>query len=172
MRKFRNYSLLVFGLLLSSIVLSQETTNDLNKHRLRKNSIDLTLGGSGLFLSANYTRTIIVKPNYFVSASVGIGTVIMIGGVSVPHQLSFNIGKKSSFLELGLGGTYWTGKSNESGYTETISSYFLSPVVGWRKNFNNNLVFRVYANPLFYISGEQSDYAITPFMGISLAYNF
>ncbi len=172
MKKTGKYSLVVIALLLSSMAFSQKTPEGLSKQRERKNSVDLTIGGSGLFLSANYSRTIVAKQTYFMNASVGIGTVIMIGGISVPHQLTFNIGKRSSFLELGMGGTYWTGKSNESGYTETINSYYISPIVGWRKNFNNNLVFRVYANPLFYISGEQSEYAVTPFMGICLGYNF
>jgi hypothetical protein len=102
----RVFSLIVLGLLLSSMAFSQEISDDLSKHRIRKNSVDLTLGGSGLFISANYSRIIMVEPNYFLNASVGIGTVIMIGGVSIPHQLTFNFGKKSSFLELGLGGTF------------------------------------------------------------------
>ena len=106
MRKVRKYNLIILGLLLSSMALSQETHESISKHRIRKNSVDLTLGGSGLFISANYGRIIMVEPNYFLNASVGIGTVIMIGGVSIPHQLTFNFGKKSSFLELGLGGTF------------------------------------------------------------------
>ena len=170
--KTRGFSLMFIGLFMSTMAFSQVNSDVTDNQKVRKNSVDLTLGGSGLFLSANYSRTILVKPSYFVNASAGIGTVVMIGGVSVPHQLTFNFGKKSSFLELGLGGTFWTGKSNDSGYTETISSYYLSPIVGWRKNFDNNLVFRAYANPLIYISGAQSEYAVTPFMGISLGYKF
>lgn len=170
--KTRNFSLMLIGLFMSTMAFSQVNSDVTDNQKVRRNSVDLTLGGSGLFLSANYSRTILVKPSYFVNASAGVGTVIMIGGVSLPHQLTINFGKKSSFLEVGLGGTFWTGKSNSSGYTETVSSYYLSPIVGWRKNFKNNLFFRVYANPLIYVSGEKSDYAVTPYAGISLGYSF
>jgi hypothetical protein len=170
--RLKSHSLIVVGLLMTTMAFCQEKQDDLGKSKVRKNSVDITLGGSGLFLSTNYSRVIMAKPNYFINASVGIGTVIMTGGITLPHQLTFNFGKKSSFLELGLGGTFWTGKSNDSGYTETINSYYLSPIVGWRKNFKNNLVFRVYTNPLFYISGEESEHTITPYAGISLGYSF
>lgn len=170
MKEIRIISLVGLCLLLSVIAYSQEN-EDLSE-TVKKNTVDLTVGGTGLFVSVNYSRILLIKSNYFINTSAGIGTVIMIGGVSVPHQLTFNIGKKSSFLELGIGGTFWTGKSNESGYTDIINSYYISPIVGWRKNFKNNLVFRTYANPLFYISGEKSEYQITPFMGISLGYSF
>jgi len=170
--RLRNISLIIVGLLVTTIALSQEKQDVLGKSKVRKNSIDLTLGGSGLFLSTNYSRVIMAKPNYFINASIGIGTVIMVGGITLPHQLTCNFGKKNSFLELGLGGTLLTGKSNDSGFTETTSSYYLSPIVGWRRIYKNNLVFRVYANPLFYGAGEKSKYTVTPYAGISLGYSF
>jgi len=77
-------------------------------------------------------------------------------------------------MELGLGGNYWSGETNSSGYTETTSSYNLSPIIGWRKHFKNNLIFRVYANPIFHVSGEYfyEDNAIVPYLGMSLGYGF
>lgn len=132
------------------------------------------MGGTGLFVSVNYSRILLVKSNYFINASVGIGTVPFTGGITLPHQVTFNLGKKSSFLELGIGGSYWSSKSNSSGYTETVNSYQLCPIIGWRKHFNNNLIFRAYANPLFHISGENyiEDYSVVPYLGISLGYSF
>ena len=161
-------------LLLSVIAYSQKNNDDLRRKVGRRNNIDLSIGGTGLFASVNYNRIILVKSNYFINASVGIGTVPYAGGITIPHQVTFNLGGKSSFLELGIGGTYWTGKTNESAYTETFYSYQLSPVIGWRKHFNNNLIFRVYANPLFHISGEYyiENYSVIPYLGISLGYSF
>ncbi|MCZ4695578.1 hypothetical protein DWB61_12705 [Ancylomarina euxinus] len=174
MKEIRIVSLVGLCLFLSVMAYSQENDDDLRRIMERKNNIDLSIGGTGLFASVNYNRMIFVKTNYFVNASVGIGTVPLNGGIAIPHQVTFNLGKKSSFLELGIGGTCWSGKSNASGYTETLNSYQLSPIIGWRKHFGNNLIFRVYANPLFRISGEYyiEDYSVIPYLGISLGYSF
>lgn len=160
-------------LLLSVTVYSQENNANLRKS-VMKNSIDLTVGGMGLGASINYSRILLVKSKYFINASVGIGTVPSIGGITIPHQLTYNFGKKNSFLELGVGGSYWSGKSNDSGYTETLNSYQLSPIIGWRKHFKNNMLFRIYANPLFHINGEYyiENYEVIPYLGVSIGYNF
>jgi hypothetical protein len=173
MKKNKIISLVSLYFLLTSMMYSQENTNSIRKLE-RKNSIDLTVGGTGLFASINYNRVLLIKSNYFINTSVGVGAVPVTGGITIPHQLTFNFGKKNSFIELGLGGTYWSGKSNASGYTETLYSYQLSPIIGWRKHFNNNLIFRVYANPLFHVSGEYyiEDYPILPYLGLSLGYSF
>ena len=156
-------------LLVSTIAFAQE-----EKRNIIKNSVDATIGGMGLGISLNYSRTISVKDNYFIVASAGIGTLPALGGYSIPHQITYNIGSNSSYLELGLGGNYWSGKTNSSGYTETTNSYNLSPIIGWRKHFRNNLIVRVYANPLFHISGEYfyEDNVIVPYLGVSLGYGF
>ena len=139
-----------------------------------KNSFDLTIGGMGLGLSVNYSRTISVKEKYFVAASAGIGTLPFLGGYSIPHQVTFNLGTNGNFMELGLGGNYWNGKTNSSGYTESTYSYQLAPIIGWRKHFKNNFIFRVYANPLFHVSGEYfyNGNAVVPYLGMSLGYGF
>ncbi len=139
----------------------------------RSNSIDVTFGGTGLLLSANYSRVLFISNSYFVNASIGIGSVPIIGGTSLPGQLTFNYGKESSFLEAGIGATYWKGKSNSSGYTETIESFNISPILGYRKQFNN-IVFRAYVNPIIHISGVYyiENYSIIPYLGISLGYMF
>lgn len=160
-------------LLISSTLFSQE--NNIKKNNMIKsNSIDVTFGGSGLFASVNYNRMFFSKADYFVNASIGIGTVPFTGGISLPHQATINIGKSSSFLELGAGGVYWTGKSNASGFTETLYSYQIYPLIGWRKHFQNHLTFRLYINPLIHISGEYyiENYNIIPYVGVSLGYKF
>lgn len=165
-------SFLLFSLM-SSVLFGQAT--DIGKsNAAKKNSVDITLGGSGLFASANYNRMFFLKPNYFVNVSVGVGTVPFTGGISLPHQATINFGKSNSFLEFGAGGVYWTGKSNASGFTEVLYSYQLYPVIGWRKHFQNNLTFRLYINPLIHISGEYyiENYDIIPYLGISLGYKF
>lgn len=153
---------------------SQINANDLKNIIDRKNVIDITLAGQGGFLSANYSRILLVKQKYFLLASAGMGVIPFYAGFSLPHQLTFNIGKKSNFLEVGLGGTYLQGKTDSSGFTETTTSYLLSPIVGWRKNFSNNLVLRIYANPLIDVSGASiyEDMVVVPYLGISFGYSF
>jgi len=156
-------------LLFSSITFVQAQEKE-----LVKNSIDITVGGMGLGLSVNYSRMIAVKEKYFVIASAGIGTLPSIGGSSFPHQVTFNLGSNGNYMEVGLGGNYWSGKTNASGYTETTSSYNLSPIIGWRKHFKNNFIVRIYANPLFHVSGAYfyENNAVVPYLGMSLGYGF
>jgi len=174
MKRVNIVVLAVLCLLLSSMSYGRTIDGNLRKIEKRKNSIGLLIGGTGLFASFNYGRIILVKPNYFINLSVGIGSVPFAGGITFPHQVTFNLGKKSSFFELGIGGSYWSGKTNESGYTETFKSYQLTPVIGWRKHFNSNLIFRIYANLLFRVSGEYfiENYPVIPFVGLSLGYGF
>ena len=160
--------IIIVLMFISSVIFAQED-NELNK-----NAVNITVGGIGLGLSANYSRVVVDKENYFVDASVGIGVLPAIGGVSIPHSVSYNLGKETNFLEIGLGGNYWTGKTNSSGYTESTYSYQLAPIIGWRRNFKNNLIFRAYASPLIHISGEYfyDNQAVIPYLGLSLGYGF
>ena len=167
-------SLVVLFMSLSAMAYSQEDNSDIDTILERKNNIDLSIGGNGLFASFNYSRVLMVKSNYFIQASAGIGIVPFVDGITLPIQGTLNLGKKNSFLELGIGGTYLSGTKNTSGNSEKTNSYQLSPIIGWRKHFNSNLVFRAYANPLFHISGEYfvEDYPVVPYLGISLGYSF
>jgi hypothetical protein len=139
-----------------------------------KNTIEVGFGGSGLAISASYRRKLAIRPRYYLNASVGVGTVPLSGGIVIPHQLSVNLGKWKNYFELGIAGTYWTGYSNASGYAERIYSYQLSPLAGYRRHFFNRMVIRVYANPLFHISGEYylEDWSFIPYAGISIGHAF
>ncbi len=168
----RKFSFAILCILLSLVVFSQKDNSNLKESLNRKNAIDITIGGTGLVVSANYSRVILVKPNYFINASVGIGPVPFSGGINLPHQVTFNLGKKNNFLELGLGGTFWTGKDDGPGSGETLHSYYISSIIGWRKHFNNNFVFRAYLNPMVHVSGEYFIGDFVPYAGFSFGYTF
>ncbi len=174
--KVLNPIFLTIVLLLPLFAASQKTTASLTSQNSNRNSIDITIGGTGLFLSTNYNRVLFVQPGYFVNASVGIGAVIIAGGLTLPHQLTMNFGKKNSFLEVGIGGSYWTGKDDsvDPATAKNIHSYNISPILGWRKNISKHFVFRIYASPLIHISGEYiaNNQAITAFGGLSFGYSF
>ncbi|MEE9437811.1 MAG: hypothetical protein V3V14_02345 [Saprospiraceae bacterium] len=74
---------------------------------MKKNVVDLSFGGSGQFLSLNYTRVLKIEKKYFISGLIGVGTTLFTdyqgysdseGGTSIPHQLSINFGKKNAFF--------------------------------------------------------------------------
>jgi hypothetical protein len=139
-----------------------------------KNTVDITFGGSGLVISGNYRRKLIIRPAYYMNVSIGVGTVPLSGGVVIPHQISMNLGRRKNYLELGMAGTYWTGLSNTDGIAERIYSYQFSPLLGYRRHFFNQLVFRAYFNPLFHLSGEYylGNKPIIPYLGLSLGHSF
>jgi hypothetical protein len=140
----------------------------------QKNNVSLTVGGNGLFLSLSYDRIIAVKPRYFVDANVGMGISPGLAGAIISHQIIINKGKRSSFFMFGLGGTYEWHKTDASGFTETQTSYNLSPIMGWKKIFRNHLLFSIYASPMIHIAGNNlyMGYGIIPYAGMSFGYSF
>jgi len=172
LKKIKIFAIVFLITMFTSSLFGEE--NNITSKNLRMNVLDVTLLGSGLFTSINYSRVITVKSKYFVMGSLGIGSVIMIGGVSVPHQITLNYGTGSNFLEIGLGGCYWQGKSNASGYQDTISSYILTPIIGWRKNFQIGAVLRVYLSPLVSVDGGPAieNFPVFPYGGLSIGWGF
>lgn len=166
---------IIFLLLLLTLpVLAQKKTFTREQALQRKNNVSLTLGGNGLFLSVSYDRIIVVRPNYFVDVSAGLGIFPGFVGANIPHQIIINIGKRSSFFMFGVGGTYEWNKTNASGFTQKRISYNLSPIIGWKKILRCHLLFSIYANPMIHIAGSNLylGYAVIPYGGISLGYTF
>ena len=175
MKNNRIISLIGLCLTLSLNSFSQENDTSPRNIENRKNNIDLTIGGTGVITSLNYNRIIKIKPKYFINYSIGFGIIPYSGGITLPHQLTSNFGAKNSFLELGIGGFYWTDKGYGESYAlERLHSYQLCPIIGWRKHFKSNLLLRTYACPFFSLVGEQllGGNSFSPYLGISLGYSF
>ena len=141
----------------------------------KRNSVDVTVAGTGLFASVNYNRIVYVSKSYFVNTSVGYGVVPSFLGSAFPHQVSINFGSQRDFLEIGVGGTYLYGSSNASGFTSGVYSYNFNPTIGYRRHLRNNkYVFKFYVMSLMHISGEYfiEDYPVIPYAGLSFGYRF
>ena len=112
-----------------------------------------------------------VERNYFLNASFGGGTIMKKGGITLPHQFTFNYGKSYNYIEAGIGGSFWKGKNESS---EGLFYYSISPIIGYRRDMQNDFVFRIYANPIYRIAGEYffGEKAVVPYAGISLGYYF
>ena len=176
MKKINKYQRFLIGLILiAPISLSaQEANKQKQVLSVKKNNIEFAVAGLGLGISVNYGHVVFVKPNYFLNVSVGVGSVPFAGGLSIPHQLTINYGKKSSFLELGIGGVYWTGSSSATAEQEKLYSYQITPIIGFRKHIKQHLILRVYVNPLFRVSGVSyyDNYDVIPYLGFSLGWAF
>jgi hypothetical protein len=164
-------------LLTAAIVLIISNTfaqNTKTGFTVPKNSVSVNMGLMFLAPSVEYGRIFAQKDNWFLNGSAGIGTIAMAGGITVPHQLTFNFGKRSSFFEAGVGGVFWNGFTDVSGFTERESSYNIGPLLGWRKYCKRKFFFRLYMNPLVLspVSSDFSDVIYILNTGFSFGYSF
>jgi len=170
--KIRTLLLTAVAILITANTYGQDVTK--TEFIVPKNSVSLNMGLMFLAPSVEYGRILLQKEKWFLNGSAGIGTVAMAGGVTVPHQLTFNIGKRSSFFEVGAGGVFWNGTTDASGFTERESSYNIGPLLGWRKYCKRKFFFRLYMNPLVLspISNDFSDIFYILNTGFSFGYSF
>lgn len=140
----------------------------------KKNQVSFNLAGNGIGVSINYGRSFLLSSTRFMEIAVGVGSVPFSGGISVPHQITYNLGRNGNFLEFGLGGTFWQGTENATANQTTISSYQIYPLVGFRKQFKSHILLKAYLNPFIHVSGEYlyENYDIVPYGGISIGYSF
>jgi hypothetical protein len=139
-----------------------------------KNSVYINLNMPFLAPSVEYGRVLHSSTKGFLNGSAGIGSIAVAGGLTVPHQLTFNFGKRSSFFEVGVGGVFWNGTTDSSGFTERESSYNLGPVLGWRKYCKKHFFVRIYMNPLILspLSNDFEDVFYILNTGFSFGYSF
>jgi len=161
-----------FALFFAININSQEATKQ--DFTVPKNSVSLNMNMMFLAPSVEYGRILLQKDRWFLNGSAGIGSIAMAGGITVPHQLTFNFGKKSSFFEVGAGAIFWNGTTDASGFTERESSYNIGPLLGWRKYCKKKFFLRIYANPLVLspISNDFSDILYILNTGVSFGYSF
>ncbi len=158
--------------MISVVIYSQKKQKQ--DFTLPKNSIDISINFPFIAPSIEYGRVLTHKEKWFLNVSAGIGTVAYAGGVTIPQQLTFNLGKRSGFFEIGAGGIFWNGDTDSSGFTERESSYNIGPLLGWRKYCKRKFFFRVYMNPLVLspISNDFSDVLYILNTGVSFGYSF
>lgn len=135
-----------------------------------KNAISAGILGMGGGLALNYDRLVWQNPKMFLSAGMGVGMVPL--GISLPHYVTANIGKKRGHLEVGIAGTYITGKFQWT--TETTQLYLLAPVVGYRFQPSKGFYFRVHLCPMINIYDPQNliRIPVLPYTGFDVGYSF
>lgn len=142
--------------------------------RPRKNSIYGELLGSGFLLSVNYEREIHRTEKLQVNFRIGFGSAIFINAVPLTG-INFLIGKKKSYLELGMNGIRTIAFDFFAG-TGGIGDYVLAnPIIGYRFQGEEGFIFRASLTPFFQLYDPQDwipDETFVPFAGISFGYKF
>lgn len=128
------------------------------------------LGLGGLF-SVGYDRLLWENEKLFLAAGLGVGMIP--NGVSIPHYLTVNLGKKRHYVELGVGGTFATGSFTSWNNTNHLL-YGIAPVVGYRFQPARGFFLRTYICPTVFVV-DKNDLlpgAFYPYTGVDLGYCF
>lgn len=172
--EMRTICILVMLFNISTVLLSQSTSESADSRPL--NSIYLNLLGDASLISVNYERQFLVRPNLLISSKLGLGfnnefQLCLFGGcpppekyVTIPHNITGNLGKGRHFLEFGIGGTIISGN--------TRKPYILYPIVGYRflPLKSKKLIFRVFGQ--FPFTGDDDiDIFFIP-LGVSFGISF
>ena len=179
---FKIITILGISLVFTTFIFGQNTKKV--KFHLRKNIIDLAVGGSGQVLSLNYSRALFVKSKYFINASIGVGTAfyreyrgnnskVGDGNTSYPHQITFNYGKKYTFFEFGLGGVFMQENFLINNKKTSNLSYFLAPVIGIRQYLFKRIVVKAFLTPIIsFKNGFSPEEHLLSYAGASIGYSF
>ncbi|WP_147238676.1 hypothetical protein [Mucilaginibacter hurinus] len=127
--------------------------------------------GPGITVSVNYDTRFGERRDGF-GGRIGFGyfpVAYLSSAKSVPVQINYLVGKRSHFLEVGLGATYTNvGVDNYNNFWgfKTETGVVATSTVGYRyQPLNKGINFRLSANPLIAQKFEFSG-------GVSLGYTF
>ena len=166
------YKLLLLALLFSLIANAQDSLKIFKT--MQKNNIGLNIAGEASRVAINYEHNIVLENHHFFNLGAGIGwneefTLWTSGKsfVTFPHHLTYNIGQKKHFYEIGIGGTVLTVR--ETNFT----SYVIYPTTGYRFQSirQGGLFFRIYISVLFHTGVEHSGIPPIP-AGTAIGFTF
>lgn len=137
--------LCLFTLSFFTISLKSQTT-------FKRNDIYLEAGGAGLFSSVNYERQLTKQPGLGVRLGVGFYTENAFY-LTIPVGINylFELKKKDSFLEAGLGVTWARVDGNLFSDSKNNNADHLvnfMPTFGYRKHTPKNVMWRISATPV------------------------
>lgn len=118
-----------------------------------KNSVNIDLLGNATLVGISYERIIKISRNSFLAGKVGVGygkellldyydtlaTKFPVY-ISLPHQITFNIGKNRNFIEAGAGGTIILGNASPHYVPYFTAGYRFRPL------YAGNIKFRIFGN--------------------------
>jgi hypothetical protein len=158
---------------------SLATPYDSNKNHA-VDSYYFELAGNGFMYSVNYDRLLVEKEKYKISGRIGFTylpyweAISEVRGPGLPLEVNFLLGKRSDFLELGLGATYFyfTQPSDHINYNFLMENLR----IGFRhQRKDGGFLFRIALVPIstFPIDPRFDDdgWIIPYFVGISIGFS-
>lgn len=172
---------ILFHLTAKAQINKPSKTDSLNTSRAQ--NIFLEIGGPGLFFSANYD-TRFSQQRDGLGARIGLGFLPVSTDyyITLPVQINYLLGKRSNFLEMGIGATlvYSSFLRYPDYYMPVRQSFRIREydvagtiTLGYRyQPVNSGFNFRASFNPIFIISNYVYNGGIRfgPYGGISAGY--
>jgi hypothetical protein len=169
-------NLILLFLTIGNLLVGQTINENENKDPL--NSININFFGGASMLSLNYSRIIPTPIPIFIDTKLGVGynstfELCLWGScntpekfITIPHHITGNLGKKRSFLEFGVGGTFFIGDNS-------TRTYFVYPIIAYRfipfKKYRVN--FRIYTHYPIFRAESAKNIIFVPF-GYSIGLSF
>jgi hypothetical protein len=111
---------------------------------IRKNAVFSELGGIGYFVSLNYERMFYLNDFTFVAWRMGISPMGPIGTLST--ALTFNVGTRTDFLELGAGTGYYYAIGDNYDGDQSVNYSYVAPCLGYRRISKSGFLFKTYVS--------------------------
>ncbi len=154
------------------------------QEQLRRNSIFLEVGGNGGFYSLNYDRMLLEAEYWRLAGRAGVMYYSTVSGgreegrsswLAVPLEVSWLHGRKSHFLELGLGVTPLYQKYPQEGSVAPESELRLLPVgrLGYRyQQREGGMFYKAGFTPMAQFSKERNlgHSTLLPWFGLAVGY--
>jgi len=171
MSDFNKYSALVFAIFCNSLSVTAQVS-DVSLPVRPMNAIFWSVGGGATYMSFEYERLFGRDKSFFLSAGAGMGSALSDDETkytTLPFHFSGNLGRGSSFLECGIGGTLIFDHPEKDGISYFLLGYRLALPVKHRIAFT----FRIKLDiPLNYrnVVGEGDPQFIPAGMGLGISF--
>ena len=171
MSDFYKYSTLVFVLVCSSGSVTAQVS-EVSLPVRRMNAVFWSVGGGATYMSFEYERLFGRDKSFFISAGAGFGSALSDDEArytTLPLHVSGNLGRGSSFFELGVGRTLLFDHPEMDGISYLILGYRLALPAKHRIGFT----FRIKLDiPLNYrgVIGEGDPQFIPAGLGLGISF--
>lgn len=155
---------------LSLLLISFCSVSLYGQTTLKQNDIYIEAAGNGLFASVNYERQLTKEPGLGIRLGIGFYTERAFY-LTIPVGINylFELKKKNSFIDAGLGATWARINGEVFGSTKNSNGdHFINfvPSIGYRKHTNKNIMWRISITP------AANKFTLVPWLGFSIGKRF
>jgi len=155
---------------LSLLLISFCSVSLYGQTTLKQNDIYIEAAGNGLFASVNYERQLTKEPGLGIRLGIGFYTERAFY-LTIPVGINylFELKKKNSFIDAGLGATWARINGEVFGSSKNSNGdHFINfvPSIGYRKHTNKNIMWRISITP------AANKFTLVPWLGFSIGKRF